>query len=77
MHIARNEIKDNSKRVSRWDFVEEALPYFTMAIEALQNLDQGNRVVERCVSYLSQLKVVSITSCGCISPRLNHLESVY
>lgn len=63
MHIARTEVKNDPKRISRWEFVDNALPYFSMAIEALQNLDRGNRVVERCVSYLSQLTVVSITSC--------------
>jgi hypothetical protein len=34
-----------------------------MAIDALQNLDRGNRSVERCVSYLSQLKIVPLVSC--------------
>ncbi len=29
-----------------------------MSIEALRNLDQGNRVVERCVDYLSHLLTV-------------------
>uniref|UniRef100_A0A0B7KK36 Uncharacterized protein n=1 Tax=Bionectria ochroleuca TaxID=29856 RepID=A0A0B7KK36_BIOOC len=32
-----------------------------MAIEALQNLDRGNRVVERCVSYLSQLSLAPLS----------------
>lgn len=33
-----------------------------MAIEALKNLDRGNRVVERCVSYLSQLSLAPLGS---------------
>ncbi len=31
--------------------------YLDMAIEALQNLDRGNRVVQRIVDYLSHLAV--------------------
>lgn len=50
------------KRASHWDFMEQALPYFQMAIEALENLDRGNRVIERCVSYLSQLSTTSLGS---------------
>ncbi|CAK7216114.1 hypothetical protein SBRCBS47491_002722 [Sporothrix bragantina] len=49
-----------ARLLPRWEFVEAALPYFGMAIEALENLDRGNRVVERCVSYLSQLVLVPI-----------------
>ncbi|CAK7204575.1 hypothetical protein SEUCBS139899_007333 [Sporothrix eucalyptigena] len=49
-----------ARLMPRWEFVEAALPYFGMAIEALENLDRGNRVVERCVSYLSQLVLVPI-----------------
>ncbi|CAK7219252.1 hypothetical protein SCUCBS95973_003756 [Sporothrix curviconia] len=49
-----------ARLLPRWEFVEDALPYFGMAIEALENLDRGNRVVERCVSYLSQLVLVPI-----------------
>ena len=63
MHVAQNDCKTDPDRLSRWKFVENALPYFNMAIEALQNLDRGNRSVERCVSYLSQLTIVPITSC--------------
>ncbi|KFZ23187.1 hypothetical protein V502_02339 [Pseudogymnoascus sp. VKM F-4520 (FW-2644)] len=46
--------KDSSLN-SHWGFVEQSRPYFSMAIEALRNLDRGNRVVERCVQYLLQL----------------------
>lgn len=68
MHVARCDVQRNmgddpatlSRLLPRWEFVEAALPYFGMAIEALENLDRGNRVVERCVSYLSQLLLVPI-----------------
>lgn len=63
MHVAHNDCKNDTDRLSRWKFVESALPYFNMAIDALQNLDRGNRSVQRCVSYLSQLTIVPITSC--------------
>ncbi|RFU31829.1 hypothetical protein B7463_g4515, partial [Scytalidium lignicola] len=45
----------DSNLTSQWGFVEQCRPYFGMAIEALQNLDRGNRVIERCAEYLSQL----------------------
>jgi hypothetical protein len=63
MHVAHNDCKNDTDRLSRWKFVESALPYFNMAIDALQNLDRGNRSVERCVSYLSQLTIVPLVSC--------------
>ena len=53
--MARNGVKGNPAQSARWRFVEDSLPYFSMAIEALENLDRGNRQVERCVTYLSQL----------------------
>lgn len=38
-------------------------PYLDLAAEALQRLDSGNRVIERCVEYLSQLsKILKATS---------------
>ncbi|KIX98660.1 uncharacterized protein Z520_05961 [Fonsecaea multimorphosa CBS 102226] len=40
---------------SQWKFLESSAIYLNMAIEALQNLDRGNRVVQRIVDYLSQL----------------------
>lgn len=43
-----------------WAFAEQARPYLNMAIEALHNLDHGNRVIERCVQYLSQLSLVLV-----------------
>jgi hypothetical protein len=63
MHVAHDDCKNDTDRLSRWKFVESALPYFNMAIDALQNLDRGNRSVERCVSYLSQLTIVPLVSC--------------
>jgi hypothetical protein len=63
MHVAHNDCKNDTDRLSRWKFVESAIPYFNMAIDALQNLDRGNRSVERCVSYLSQLTIVPLVSC--------------
>lgn len=60
-HVAHDDCKSDTERFSRWKFVEKALPYFNMAIEALQNLDRGNRVVERCVSYLSQLSLAPLS----------------
>ena len=63
IHVARYDVQSDPKRLSRWEFVEKAMPYFNMAIEALRNLDQGNRVVERCVDYLSQLTLLPIDSC--------------
>ncbi|CAG9981191.1 unnamed protein product [Clonostachys byssicola] len=61
-HVAHDDCKTDTERFSRWKFVEKSLPYFNMAIEALQNLDRGNRVVERCVSYLSQLSLAPLGS---------------
>ncbi|CAM1508662.1 Fc.00g055100.m01.CDS01 [Cosmosporella sp. VM-42] len=72
MHVARNEIKTDPKRLSRWEFVEQSLPYFNMAIQALENLDRGNRVVERCVSYLSQLTLLSISPSSLDEIALDH-----
>lgn len=69
MHIARSETQNDPKLSSRWEFVERSYPYFSMAIEALENLDRGNRVVERCVSYLSQLTLAPVNSGKC-PPRL-------
>ncbi|KAJ3453600.1 hypothetical protein MRS44_017847 [Fusarium solani] len=62
MQVAHDDCRRDPDRVSRWKFVEDALPYFNIAIEALQNLDRGNRVVERCVNYLSQLSLGPITA---------------
>lgn len=43
--------------------ISSARPYLDLAAEALQRLDSGNRVIERCVEYLSQLsKILQTTS---------------
>jgi hypothetical protein len=41
-----------------WDIVDESRVYIDKAIEALCQLDPGNRVIERCVEYLSKLAVI-------------------
>ncbi|KAL6249362.1 hypothetical protein RBB50_003215 [Rhinocladiella similis] len=46
---------------SRWKFLESSAIYLNMAIEALQNLDRGNRVVQRIVDYLSQLALAVLS----------------
>lgn len=33
-------------------------PYLDLAAEALRRLDSGNRVIERCAEYLSQLSLI-------------------
>lgn len=38
--------------------VNHSRPYIENAIEALRRLDSGNRVIERCVEYLSQLSLI-------------------
>jgi hypothetical protein len=81
MQVARSEVQKDAKQLSRWEFVENSLPYFHMAIEALQNLDQGNRVVERCVSYLSQLNLLPINPCElslcCMVPMIVDCRVLY
>ncbi|KIW29792.1 uncharacterized protein PV07_05580 [Cladophialophora immunda] len=46
---------------SQWKFLESSAIYLNMAIEALQNLDRGNRVVQRIVDYLSQLALAVLS----------------
>ncbi|KIW21196.1 hypothetical protein PV08_01776 [Exophiala spinifera] len=55
---------DGDVAPSQWKFLESAAIYLDMAIEALQKLDRGNRVVQRVVDYLSQLAlaVLSLSS---------------
>ncbi|KAH8122456.1 fungal-specific transcription factor domain-containing protein [Trichoderma asperelloides] len=38
--------------------VNHSRPYIENAIEALRQLDSGNRVIERCVEYLAQLSLI-------------------
>ncbi|KAJ5127534.1 transcriptional regulatory protein GAL4 [Penicillium atrosanguineum] len=42
----------------QWSSVELCRPYLDLAAEALRRLDSGNRVIERCVEYLSQLSMI-------------------
>lgn len=55
---------------SRWKFLESSAIYLNMAIEALQNLDRGNRVVQRIVDYLSQLALAVLSLREFPLPRL-------
>lgn len=43
---------------STWDTVEKSRGYIEKAILALRRLDSGNRVIARCVEYLSQLVLI-------------------
>ena len=52
------EVQTNT---AQWQFLENATIYLNMAIEALQNLDRGNRVVQRISDYLSQLAVAVLS----------------
>lgn len=48
---------ENVQEQPVWRFLNNPTMYLNMAIEALQNLDRGNRVVQRMVDYLSQLTI--------------------
>jgi len=54
---------DGDVAPSQWKFLESAAIYLDMAIEALQKLDRGNRVVLRVVDYLSQLALAVLSLC--------------
>lgn len=41
-----------------WSMVDGSRVYIDKAIEALCQLDAGNRVIGRCVEYLSKLAVI-------------------
>lgn len=41
-----------------WSTVTSSRPYLDLAADALRRLDSGNRVIERCVEYLSQLSMI-------------------
>ena len=47
--------RESPKNPSLWEPVERSRPYLDLAADALRQLDSGNRVIERCVEYLSQL----------------------
>ncbi|KAK9233844.1 fungal-specific transcription factor domain-containing protein [Lipomyces kononenkoae] len=50
--------REREANPSAWGMVDQSRPYVDKAIEALHRLDSGNRVVGRCVEYLSQLSLV-------------------
>ncbi|KAK9251138.1 fungal-specific transcription factor domain-containing protein [Lipomyces tetrasporus] len=50
--------REREANPSAWSVVDESRPYLDKAIEALHRLDYGNRVVGRCIEYLSQLSLV-------------------
>lgn len=50
--------KEREGNPSAWSVVDESRPYHDKAIEVLHRLDHGNRVVGRCIEYLSQLSLV-------------------
>lgn len=50
--------KESIHDPSQWSVVDRARPYLDIAVDALKRLDSGNRVIERCVEYLSQISVV-------------------
>ncbi|KAJ9377612.1 transcriptional regulator family: Fungal Specific TF [Paecilomyces variotii] len=58
--------KESIHDPSQWSVVDRARPYLDIAVDALKRLDSGNRVIERCVEYLSQISVVlmALTSNG-------------
>lgn len=53
--VASKEYRHHS---DLWTMATSSRPYLDLAAEALQHLDSGNRVIERCVEYLSQLSMV-------------------
>ncbi|KAL1963182.1 hypothetical protein VTN77DRAFT_8615 [Rasamsonia byssochlamydoides] len=68
--------KESPHNPALWDTVERSRPYLDLAVEALRRLDSGNRVIERCVEYLSQLSLAlaALTSNG--APSLNNNSSM-
>lgn len=50
--------KDRDDSPSTWDTVDKSRGYIEKAILALGRLDSGNRVIARCVEYLSQLVLI-------------------
>ncbi|KAL2216905.1 fungal-specific transcription factor domain-containing protein [Thermoascus aurantiacus ATCC 26904] len=58
--------KESLHDPSQWSVVERSRPYLDLAAEALRHLDSGNRVIERCIEYLTQLSFV-----------LNHLSKCH
>ncbi|CAI7674072.1 unnamed protein product [Penicillium pancosmium] len=50
--------KERDNNPALWSVVCHSRPYMDMAVEAIRRLDSGNRVVERCGEYLSQLSFI-------------------
>lgn len=55
--------------------MERSRPYLDLATEALRCLDSGNRVIERCVEYLSQLSL-ALGPLSKYSDELNIIEQM-
>lgn len=69
--------KESLHDSSQWSVVERSRPYLDIAAEALKRLDSGNRVIERCVEYLSQLSVVLVALSKYHSPDLNQSQRLH
>jgi hypothetical protein len=52
--------KESPHNPGLWDSVERSRPYLDLAADALRRLDSGNRVIERCVEYLTQLSLALV-----------------
>lgn len=63
--------EENSPADGRWKFLRHTTIYLNKAVGALQNLDQGNRVVQRIVDYLSQLTLAVLSLRECSSTSLS------
>ncbi|KAJ5921542.1 transcriptional regulatory protein GAL4 [Penicillium verhagenii] len=50
--------KESQHNPEQWRIIESSRPYLDLAADALRHLDSGNRVIERCVEYLTQLSMV-------------------
>ncbi|KAJ5701552.1 transcriptional regulatory protein GAL4 [Penicillium malachiteum] len=50
--------KESQHNPDQWRFVESSRPYLDLAADALRHLDSGNRVIERCSEYLTQLSMI-------------------
>ncbi|KAK9319526.1 fungal-specific transcription factor domain-containing protein [Lipomyces orientalis] len=50
--------KDRDDSPSTWDTVDKSRGYIEKAIGALRRLDSGNRVIARCIEYLSQVVLI-------------------
>lgn len=50
--------KESQHNLDQWRMIENARPYLDLAADALRHLDSGNRVIERCVEYLTQLSMI-------------------